>query len=404
MNKILVFIALQVVTPITATASGNCEKKPIVMFFGNGMFNLYSEAWKSKMALEKFIVRNNDLYNGSIENSSDIKISYNSDEIFFLQMLQVTEQKGLVETTNFLRYLSNINKAPNWFKEALNQQIKERMKEEVLKDKDLRKQVHDYEIVLKTKKIPLVVAHSQGNLYANLAFEALQTKNIDDAGTLKIVSVANPASFVAGDRPYTTLESDGVITPIPGSLKANVGNNPVGKFDHEFVRHYLGGNNSSPQIASQIKQVVNEKEDTEVSFGSIGYFSIDLQPVWKKSLELLQNKKMLSKYQCAVIRTIATFREEWGLNCTERNMDLMLKKLQGCVDQILNPDPEGGKSTYCPFAGGISSDALDMMNKDTMPNLENHQECEFEASDFKRFFEAQDFKEALSWTNSFKDI
>jgi hypothetical protein len=230
----------------------------------------------------------------------------------------------------------------------------------------------------------------------------LKTINFENPGNLKIISVANPASFVPGHGPYTTLKSDGIITSIPDSLTANVRNDPYGKFDHEFVRHYLEGNNSSRQISYQIYKVLNETDENEADFGNIGYFNEDLQAVWIKSLELLENKNILSKSQCAIIRTIATFREVWGLDCSDRNLDLMRKKLQGCMDQIIKHDLEGGKPTYCPFAGGLVSDGLDMMNKHRMPNLEKHSECEFEASSYKNFFSSQDFQDALNLISTFK--
>ena len=70
------------------------------------------------------------------------------------------------------------------------------------------------------KKV-VVVAHSQGNLFANIAYKGINKDNIDGFG---IVSVANPSGYVAGDSSdtyYTTIEEDKVIAVIPFALRAN---------------------------------------------------------------------------------------------------------------------------------------------------------------------------------------
>ncbi len=62
----------------------------------------------------------------------------------------------------------------------------------------------------------LVVSHSQGNFFANAAHNKLFEGDgaISDTGSFGIVAVATPASFVAGDGPYTTLVEDAVVAAI----------------------------------------------------------------------------------------------------------------------------------------------------------------------------------------------
>ena len=89
----------------------------------------------------------------------------------------------------------------------------------------------------------LVVAHSQGNFHANKAISTAKFYMhwIKDQESVRLVSVATPASKVENNGSYVSLHSDGVIKYIPLALKPNVHNSvpKPGKFDHEFVKHRM---------------------------------------------------------------------------------------------------------------------------------------------------------------------
>jgi hypothetical protein len=89
----------------------------------------------------------------------------------------------------------------------------------------------------------VVVAHSQGNLYANIAYTGINENVIDGFG---IVSVANPSWYVASDDSnqfYTTIDEDLIIGFLPGALSPNVNNFPGLNSDdlsgHMFIKSYL---------------------------------------------------------------------------------------------------------------------------------------------------------------------
>lgn len=68
--------------------------------------------------------------------------------------------------------------------------------------------------ILEGKKV-VVVSHSQGNFFANSAYTILYGGATPiPASSFGIVSVANPASFVGGNGPYTTVSEDIVIAAI----------------------------------------------------------------------------------------------------------------------------------------------------------------------------------------------
>ena len=100
---------------------------------------------------------------------------------------------------------------------------------------------------LKEGKRVVVVAHSQGNLYANDAIDAVEEAAPEGAASIAIVGVATPASRIAGDRSgYVTAKDDTVIDflrAVPGArvLKGNVDNDPgVFRDTRDFLKHAFG--------------------------------------------------------------------------------------------------------------------------------------------------------------------
>jgi hypothetical protein len=94
-------------------------------------------------------------------------------------------------------------------------------------------------------KKSLLVAHSQGNFYANQVVNFLQAAAPDIAACTDIVGVASPATYVAKDGPYKTRHDDLVISSsrgyLPGPiLPSNV--NGVTTPDlsgHKFIESYI---------------------------------------------------------------------------------------------------------------------------------------------------------------------
>jgi len=161
-------------------------------------------------------------------------------------------------------YLSHLNSAPAWF-----QSITEKMAQEIVDsmrqaDPDLERHLTEYRKRRDDGDGVVVVAHSQGNFYYKAAAEVLDRENRGEVLTsVGTVPVATPTDGgILGetafeiDHGYTTLFSDGVIKFIPYSLPPNTQNHSGGQFDHEFIRHYLNGDVSGPQILRQISCVI----------------------------------------------------------------------------------------------------------------------------------------------------
>ncbi|MDO9118169.1 MAG: hypothetical protein Q7U39_09445 [Nitrospira sp.] len=118
----------------------------------------------------------------------------------------------------------------------------------------------------------VVVPHSQGNLYANAAYDAAVGSSpapAPAAGALKIVGVATPDTVVKGNGRYRTSTGDLLIGAInlllPSTLDANTnwGLNPITSLaplysgGHSFMG-YLSFDDSRDQILSDIQSSLTD--------------------------------------------------------------------------------------------------------------------------------------------------
>lgn len=133
------------------------------------------------------------------------------------------------------------------------------------KDSDVLNHILAYKDCIRKGSKVLVVPHSEGNLFANLAYESLTTTERE---SLRVVSVANPDNCVAEAcgltaSPYTTSANDTVIlgyllnplTPLRAPLPPNVVNglNILDWSGHQFVLSYMDYfSNSRPKIVADI--------------------------------------------------------------------------------------------------------------------------------------------------------
>ena len=173
----------------------------------------------------------------------------------------------------FWRWLPNLTVAPAIFDQLVQDLHDAISNVEFLTNMDLQTQVGTYRSSLGTSDRVVIVAHSQGNLFANEAFGVLTTGADGLAavpGTrLPIIAVATPQLFVAGRSLFglghTTLYGDGILG-VPTALRANTdidgtpcmplpgreqepGLNPW--TCHSFLDSYLAGVISRRRIINQ---------------------------------------------------------------------------------------------------------------------------------------------------------
>lgn len=245
----LFFVTLLIFSFVSKANADFCDRKTHV-FFGNGMFNDYEQATNSKYSLENSMRPSGNLS----EDQWAFDISYNHDEKLF-SLFEVFRQREGERASTFWRWISGLSFAPDWFRDKALELASHQPLAEAVIDADLRRHIDSYRSLLMEGNRVLVVAHSQGNLYANAAYANLaRDDNHLQMNAFGIVAVATPSSQVAGGGSYYTLTNDLVIDTVRlfywDTLPGNV-TNSVPDSDwkhHSFVDAYLKGDQSGPMI------------------------------------------------------------------------------------------------------------------------------------------------------------
>jgi hypothetical protein len=248
---------LMLTSLIVADGHANFCDLNTYVFYGNGMFNDQNVADKSLVELEDSLRDIGDLS----EEEWSFELSYNHDEGAY-SLFEVFRQRMGDQASSYWRWLGGLEIAPDWFQGAMQDVAGSYDLVEALIDADLRRHVQRYQGLLMEGNRVLVVAHSQGNLYANAAYEKLSSDGLP-MDAFGIVSVATPASRVAGDGPYYTLLNDMVIGAVqiafPNTLPGNAGNTSDDSdwTHHSFIDSYLKGNQSGPLIVNSVLSEAN---------------------------------------------------------------------------------------------------------------------------------------------------
>jgi hypothetical protein len=233
----------------------------VLIYYGNGMFITPARARVQALMMDRKI--RPALPAGM---NATFSYAYNNSEDSYDQLLQVLAQAALGKSAIKLPSLPSPPSAPSipsWVPElppavrdAIESIERAANADSYVKDPDLNAHVTRYAADLAAGKRVIVLAHSQGNFYANKAHERLPST----AG-FGIVAVGTPASFTAGNGPYTTLTNDEIIKPVPNRRAPNTTNgaaftNAVKGDGHSFTAHYLDGDVSGPKIVGQVKAVL----------------------------------------------------------------------------------------------------------------------------------------------------
>ena len=147
------------------------------------------------------------------------------------------------------------------FKEALADAIVAAAAAQVSSDSDLRAMTDQYEIDLKAGKKVVLVAHSQGNFYANNATTFIINRFPEFAQSIGVVSVATPAGSLPANSTLTQNELDYVIFVIVASkypvIPKNIRFTGNDEYHHGFLTTYMLPGNARNRIANQIRAMIN---------------------------------------------------------------------------------------------------------------------------------------------------
>jgi hypothetical protein len=205
------------------------------IYFANGMNNEPKDINESWKALRDLVGQTSDRSFGK---------SINTKEIWYRQMLEVFAQKES-EPSKYWEWLANMSLAPQWFQDEFNTHMTLINTVSYVLDAELRTMVNEYLQDLNSGKKVVIVSHSQGNLYANAAYQFIKDNYPKYKNSIGIVAVGTPAGRVQDGGWYTTNSLDFVVNMVRLRyyvLPANGTYVEPGSFlNHNFIGTYLTG-------------------------------------------------------------------------------------------------------------------------------------------------------------------
>jgi len=186
-----------------------CDTRETVIFFGNGIKTVEKKAYDSRNIIKQRL---------QVElPPEDFKllefdIAYNKTHSLPLDLLESSVQILTGNTSRFWRFFWGLEIIPDWFSDTIiNLATALDMSTLITSDS-----LGDHLILYRTKiaegKRVLLVAHSQGSLYGNLAYRLLNDR---EKRSFAMVAVANVDNNVLGNgAPYTTLAADKVVAAL----------------------------------------------------------------------------------------------------------------------------------------------------------------------------------------------
>ncbi|WP_257291924.1 KTSC domain-containing protein [Endozoicomonas sp. ONNA1] len=252
--------------------SYNCQvdRPELSVYFGNGMFTGLTEA---RDALIKLRSSTSGSFTGY---RVKYKLSYNNNEFWYEQIQEVGRQKGIEDNHQLLNWLSGLEVAPDWFREAVLDMASTYDSFSYILDGDLQRHTSNYLKDIENCQKVLLVAHSQGNFYGNEAWRLVYKRTVGSLSlnqlrVMGMVSVATPASHVGSPLAngsdlgsitrYFTLSDDLVINAVRLFLNDALEGNLVNSSEspdwknHSFIDSYLFGAPSRSHIQSAVQEV-----------------------------------------------------------------------------------------------------------------------------------------------------
>lgn len=184
-----------------------------------------------------------------MEGVIEYAISYNQTDGILRDLLETFEQNHQTDWVFFWRCLAGLDLMPDILQDKLIEIANTVDAAVVGANPAVQEHIANYNTLLSEGNKVVVVAHSQGNLFANIAYLGIDPEYLDGFG---IVSVGNPDSYVAGDGPHTTLNEDIIIRMVPFSLPANV-NNFFGINWHDWSGHKFADSYMAPGRTAEAK-------------------------------------------------------------------------------------------------------------------------------------------------------
>jgi hypothetical protein len=250
------------------SADGRLCQQGVFVVFGNGVWNDKEDADSSRDLLAWRL--ESQVAGTDLEGIITYITAHNPSDGTLLDLVETFEQNLQTDWSQFWRYLAGLDPMPDFLQNKLIE-IANAVDENILQGNPaVQDHVEKYNKFLSEGNKVVVVAHSQGNLFANIAYLGLDSQYSDGFG---IVSVGNPDNYVAGSGPYTTLDEDIIIGSVPGSLPANLDNffgiNLRDLSGHTFGKSYMAiGHQAETKILGDVMSTINGLNFPNTSLGN----------------------------------------------------------------------------------------------------------------------------------------
>lgn len=188
-------------------------------------------------------------------SSYDVALSTNNNDKGLDLLLELSREK-LNEPSQFWEYLANINSAPTWYKEYFYDYLEDYANAEYSVDRDLRLMVDQYLRDLRSGKKIILVAHSQGNFYANNAVQYISQTYPQYSDSMSIVAVGTPAARVLGSGRWHTNALDVVIEGVRAFTTNGVLQSNFVQYTPQDISHHSFRGSYIPARGPLIKQDV----------------------------------------------------------------------------------------------------------------------------------------------------
>lgn len=232
----------------------------VIVFFGNGVWNEVEDANGSRRKLETRL--NAHISGTNLDGTITYKLAYNPSEGALEDLVETFAQETQTDYSKFWNYLAGLDIMPDYLQDKLKVIANIVNASIVSANPSVQAHIEQYNTYLGKNRKVILVAHSQGNLYGNIAYLGINPQYLDRFG---IVSVANPDDYVAGGGPYTTIEEDLIIGSLSTALVSNVNNfsltyiNPFDLSGHNFIKSYMfSGHAAEKQILEDIVNTIGK--------------------------------------------------------------------------------------------------------------------------------------------------
>lgn len=189
-----------------AFAEPSCTETDTTVFYGNGVLTDRVGAFLSLTALQDHLAAS---LSDQEYQKLDFRTSLNASGGTIADLFESAIQDISTDVSSFWRWMSGIWVMPEWFRDRIVDAAA--VIDEAALLMDLGTHVANYRSSILEGRRVVLVAHSQGNFFANQAYAHLTTA---ERASFGIVSVANPDSDVATRGNHTTLFEDLVIAAI----------------------------------------------------------------------------------------------------------------------------------------------------------------------------------------------